>query len=119
MESVTSIFSYFICMCARVKGDAGTSGKPDFARAFHKAFDILDESFAASPGLKERPTTILFLTHTDAPSPVQEIVNRTNVTFANNREQLLIFPFGFGNGITEQAKATLKSVLGGGGLVLG
>lgn len=87
--------------------DDTPNGPADFVKAFDKAFDLLDATFKASPGLKTRPTTILFLSDTEAPSPVATITKRRAAAFTDT-SKLLIFTFSFGDQVTQTTKDTLK-----------
>ena len=91
-----------------MNADDTPNGKADFVKAFDKAFDLLDATFTASPGLKTRPTTILFLSDTEAPSPVAQITKRRAVTFKGKVSDLLIFTYSFGDKVTENTKTALK-----------
>ena len=96
----------FLC---RVEKSETPKGAANFVSAFGKAFDLLDKSIAASAGFKKRPTTILFLSDTDAASPVEAITKRRNTTFGSTPEKLLIFTYSLGDSVTDKTKATLGS----------
>ena len=89
--------------------DDAPKGAADFKKAFNKAFDLLDKTFKATPALAQRPTTILFLSDTDAASPVEDITKRRAVTFAKDLNKLLIFTYSLGDSVTANAKKTLRS----------
>ena len=95
-------------LTCRVDKDVQPKGTANFTRAFDKAFSILDASFAVSPSLRQRPTVVLFLTDNEADSPAETILQHMNKTFADDAEQLLIFAFGVGNGVTDKAAKTLR-----------
>ena len=78
-------------------------------KAFDKAFDLLDATFKGSPGLKTRPTTILFLSDTEAASPKDTITKRRKAIFTDT-SKLLIFTYSFGDKVTQATKDTLTYV---------